>query len=255
MNDNPKTLIVIPARLESSRVPGKMLIKIGKYTMIQHMWRICSASKLAHKVVVATDSQKIINNIQQIGGQALLTSPHHSCGTDRVSEIARRFPNYSHIINVQGDMPLLKTQVIDKLINSFNQSPSEVITPCTPITSPDQINSLAVVKVVKSFDNHAIYFSRLPVPYNRDQKGKITYFRHIGIYGYQRKLILKFPQIKSKLEDIEKIELLRLLDNRFQIKLITTNYNETSVNTPQELKIVQEKFRQNLSTAKSISTK
>jgi len=235
-----KNIIVIPARYHSSRLRGKVLLKIVNKTLIEWVLENASKSKIADEIVVATEDENVYNFVNKLGYKCFITSDKHQSGTDRIGEVIMNFPNYYFIVNVQADEPFIKSEIIDKIFYELhNDKNAHIITPITQIKNLEEINNPNVVKVV--FDNHfyAIYFSRSPIPYNRS--GNAIYYKHIGIYGYKRDSLFSFINLKkSKLEEIEGLEQLRAIENGLKIKCIIVDYDGISVDTIEDL----EKARQ-----------
>jgi 3-deoxy-manno-octulosonate cytidylyltransferase (CMP-KDO synthetase) len=243
-------LAVIPARYGSTRFEGKPLADILGKPMIQHVYERVSQSKLIEKVVVATDDQRIMAAVHQFGGRAVMTSPQHSTGTDRVAEVARKLRS-EIIVNVQGDEPLIKGSVIDKAIRPLlNDKALAMSTLATKMNDVKDWNNPNIVKVVIDLKGFALYFSRSPIPYPRDLimeqpisascVGTAPFpkevFKHIGVYIYRRDFLLKFSNMKpTPLENLEKLEQLRALENGFRIKVIFADYEQMCVDTPEDL--------------------
>src|SRR3989338_4248227 len=230
-----KNIVVIPARYGSTRFPGKPLANIAGKAMIE--WVVLSAlnSGLSDGVVVATEDEKVFNFVRdrfaenkQKKVSVLMTSDKHNSGTDRVQEVVQKIPEAENIINLQGDEPLMPSEYIDKVFNLlFDECKKDSGTRKKLITSlvtrnSDDANNPNIVKAVMDSNGYALYFSRSPIPYYRDNKPdtEAVYYRHIGIYGYTRDAILAFSLLpSSQLENAEKLEQLRALENGIKIKL------------------------------------
>lgn len=227
-----KNVIVIPARLDSSRLPKKALLKeSGKY-LIQHVYEQCLKSKLADFVLVATDSGEIQEACKEFGASCVLTSRQHESGTDRVAE-AVKDTYFENIVNVQGDEPLIEPSYIDLLFQILaNRYPAvDYATLACPITSQEEHLNPNVVKVVLDSSNCAVYFSRTPIP-NGDFSSAL---RHIGIYGYTKKGLLEFSKTAAtKLEKIERLEQLRLIENRSMIDVSTVTQATLGIDTRED---------------------
>lgn len=234
-------LAVIPARLHSTRLPKKPLADILGKPMIQWVYERTSKASNIAKVVVATDSQQILKAVESFGGQAIMTSPDHKSGTDRLVEVARAYPEFNTIINVQGDEPMINPETLDYLIKKYFDASCETIaTLVKPAESKDEVLSPNCAKVVITHDNKALYFSRSPIPFDRDGTENANYLIHIGIYIYNRAFLLKFPNLKrSTLEETEKLEQLRVLENGYPIAVFQTESSSIGVDTPEDLELVR----------------
>jgi 3-deoxy-manno-octulosonate cytidylyltransferase (CMP-KDO synthetase) len=228
-----KTLIVIPARYASTRFPGKILAPLAGKPMIQWTWEAARRCKLADDVIVATDDARIVQVVEKFGGKALMTDPAHPSGTDRVAEVARQI-KASLYINLQGDEPLLKPEAVDALISGIGNA--DMATLAHPLESSAEYNDPAAVKVALNAAGEALYFSRSPIPHWRDGAPAQPGLRHIGIYAFTAHALQQFvnwPQ--SPLEQAEKLEQLRALENGLKIKVIVTPFRCVGVDTPQDL--------------------
>jgi 3-deoxy-manno-octulosonate cytidylyltransferase (CMP-KDO synthetase) len=250
-----KIAAVIPARYGSTRFKGKPLADILGKPMIQHVYEGVSQSKLIGEIIVATDDQRILEVVQSFGGRGVMTSPDHTTGSDRVAEVAREL-RFEIIVNVQGDEPLIKGSIIDKAIRPLLTD--ETISISTLMTRIDEVKDWLnphIVKVVVDHKNFALYFSRSPIPFPRDlhlerlesnpfgTKRPLPkrVYKHIGVYVYPRKFLLKFSKMKpTPLEKLEKLEQLRALENGYRIKLTPVDYEPICVDTPDDLQKVVE---------------
>ena len=240
-----KSAIIIPVRYGSSRFPGKPLTIIRGKTMIQHVYERALASKEADKIIVATDDKRIYKEVENFGGEVKMTSASHASGTDRVAEVARKL-KYDLIVNLQGDEPLIDSSLIDKSL-SFMKSDRKVKV-CTfrkQISDHNVINDPNVVKVVSDRNGFALYFSRHPIPFPRGEKeDKISYYKHIGIYTFDRKFLLEFSSLPpSPLESAEGLEQLRVLENGFKMKVLDTDYDPISVDIPEDIHAVKKAMK------------
>ncbi|MEK6583146.1 MAG: 3-deoxy-manno-octulosonate cytidylyltransferase [Nitrospirota bacterium] len=239
-------IVIIPARYDSTRFPGKPLAPLNGKPLIQHVYENSKKSKLAKEVMVATDSKAIFEAVLGFGGKAVMTSSSHASGTDRIAEAAASL-DYDIIVNVQGDEPLIRPEMIDDVIGLLDDKKAAMGTLIKKIENPEEIFDPNVVKAVFDKDGFAMYFSRAPIPFNRDewsdqQKAKScelrakSYYKHIGIYSYRKDVLLKLADMKPvKLEQIEKLEQLRALANGFRIKVKETLFETVGVDTPQDL--------------------
>lgn len=233
MNKNIKSIIVIPARFASTRFPGKPLVNLRNKPIIQHVYD--AVKGLGLPVIIATDNEIIEKSVKAFGANCMLTSPDHQSGSDRIAEVIKEL-DYDLIINVQGDEPFIQIEPLRELIQAFNDKSVDVASLMHKLTSPEEINNPNNVKVVCSKNNYALYFSRSPIPFNRDGNEEVTYFKHIGVYAYRKQALLDFVKLPmGKLEKIEKLEQLRFLENEYRIKMIETNYRGIGIDTPEDL--------------------
>lgn len=234
-----KVLCIIPARYDSTRFPGKALADIKGKPMIQWCYESSLKSKLINKLIVATDDKRIFDAVKKFGGEVVMTSKKHRSGTDRIAEAAKKF-KCDIVVNIQGDEPFIDYRTIDKAIDALRKDKNaQVSTVAKKITDKKEINSPNTVKVVFDDDFSALYFSRSVIPYDRDEKDKVNYYRHYGLYIYRKDYLMKLTKLpESKLEKIEKLEQLRVLENSGKIKIVLTNKDSVSIDTPEDLKKV-----------------
>jgi 3-deoxy-manno-octulosonate cytidylyltransferase (CMP-KDO synthetase) len=230
-----KVIAIIPARYASTRFPGKPLAKIQGIPMIEHVYRNVQSSKLIDEVWVATDDERIRQAVSSFGGKCVMTSPTHQTGTDRLAEASEHLAA-DLVINVQGDEPLIQGTMLDELVRPFLDNPSlEMATFKTKINNVEDVQDPNIVKVITNGSGYAIYFSRSPIPYNRDNR-EVDYYKHIGVYAYKEKFLKKFVTLpQSPLELAESLEQLRALENGTNILVIETNHELISVDTPEDL--------------------
>lgn len=231
--------VIIPARFASTRLPGKPLAKIGALTMIERVYRQAEKSG-ARSVCVATDDQKIVDEVQRFGGQVILTSAAHVSGTDRVYEAAQKLglADTDIVVNLQGDEPFVPAENITQVADLVASSNHPMSTLCYPIEAAEDIENPNVVKVVKSAAGHALYFSRANIPYTRNpEEGHPDYFRHIGIYGFNMAFLKQYAELsESSLEQAEKLEQLRVLENGFSIAIAVAQLEPPAgIDTPEDL--------------------
>jgi len=245
-----KISAVIPARYGSRRFEGKPLVDILGKPMVQHVYEGVHQSKLIDEVIVATDDQRILDAVKSFGGKAIMTSPTHPTGTDRVAEVTRKLKS-EIIVNVQGDEPLIIGSIIDKAIRPLLLD--DTLHMSTLMTRIEEVRDWLnphIVKVVVDQKNFALYFSRSPIPFPRDLNiGRLEsnpfgtsrplpqrVFKHIGVYVFRRKFLLNFSKMKpTPLEKLEKLEQLRALENGYRIKVTPVNYEPICVDTPEDL--------------------
>jgi len=234
-----KTAIIIPARLNSSRLKNKLLLVAKNKPVIQWVYEAATKAKLASQVIVACDDKKIYDAVKAFSGNVEMTSSEHKSGSDRIAEVAKRHPEIEYILNLQGDEPQMSPDVIDSLIEALHNSTADISTPVRKITSHEQIESPNCVKCVFTKDNFALYFSRHPIPYPRNAE-EAEYFAHIGMYAYKRESLLKMTSAPmAMIEKTESLEQLRALYNGMTIKIIQTNLNPVGIDTIQDF----EKFK------------
>ena len=237
--NNPLVIGVIPARYGSTRLPAKALAVIHGKPMIQHVYERCLKSRLLNEVMVATDDKRIYDAIMSFGGNVVMTSRKHKSGTDRIGEAVKNI-KCDIVVNIQGDEPMISPANIDKAILPLIASRVNVSTLCKKISSAGEITNPSVVKVVKDKNGMALYFSRCPIPFNRDKSKNVTYYKHIGLYVYRKEYLSKLVQLKpSKLELAEKLEQLRILESGEKIKVVETNIDSHSVDTPADLRKIR----------------
>lgn len=238
-----KILGIIPARYNSTRFPGKPLANINGKSMIQRVYEQCTLSKHLTKVLVATDDDRIANHIRDFGGMISMTSPQHQSGTDRCNEIIRNLTDekWDAVINIQGDEPYIHPDQIDLLCSMFEDDQTQIATLVKKITSPDELFNHNNVKVILNKRSEAIYFSRSPIPYNRNFPEQewlkySTYYKHIGIYGYRSHTLNEIAALpKTNLEITESLEQLRWIENGYMIKAGITSLESIAIDTPEDI--------------------
>jgi len=231
-------MIIIPARLASSRLPNKVLANIGNIPMVI---KTAKAVENIDSVTIATDSKEVINVAKNYGINAILTSQSCKSGTDRIYEATQKLnlPKDEIVINVQADEPFIEENVVKAVLDltkKYANNSDIIATSCYKIVSANKAEDPNLVKVVSNLDNMALYFSRSPIPYSRDTKLN-KYKAHLGIYGFTVKKLEKFCTMNSGvLEDIEKLEQLRVLDNGYKIALTEVQSNSFGIDTQEDLK-------------------
>jgi len=233
----PDVAAIIPARWGSTRFPGKPLHMIAGKPLIQHVWeRTCSARGIS-EVIIATDDMRIAQAAFDFGAEVSMTSPKHLSGTDRIAEVAKKLPaSITHVINVQGDEPVVDPALINRLAETLVANPkTPMITAANLFAGDEDVNNPNAVKVVLDRESNALYFSRSAIPFSRDRKSPVQYYRHQGIYGYSRKFLLEFIRWKPAiLEKIEQLEQLRALENGAKIRVLITKNASIGVDTPDD---------------------
>ena len=245
-----KSIAIIPARYASTRFPGKPLVMIKGKPMVQHVYERCV--NVFDLVVVATDDHRIEEAVKKFGGRVVMTSPLHPSGTDRCAEAANKMAlegyDFDIVVNVQGDEPSVHKEQLKLIVSCFSDQETDIATLLTPIDSVETLFSTDKVKAVYSSRNFALYFSRYPIPFQRDcDKAdwlkNHQYYLHLGLYAYRADVLQalsKLPQ--TPLEKCEKLEQLRWLENGFKIKTAITQYSNIGIDTPEDLR----KFEQQM---------
>lgn len=242
---------IIPARFASTRLMGKPLADIGGKPMIQHTYESALKSKLLHEVIIAVDDDKVAQVALGFGARVIVTPKDIATGSDRIAYVAEHLPQSDIIVNIQGDEPFIKGRMIDEAIEPlFFDKSVNVSTLAKKITRVDELLDPSIPKVVFDYHNFALYFSRSPIPYVRDARSNeealemVDIYKHIGLYVYRRESLLKFTSLpQTDLEQIEKLEQLRMLENSFKIKIVVTELESMSVDTPDDLEKAREIYR------------
>jgi 3-deoxy-manno-octulosonate cytidylyltransferase (CMP-KDO synthetase) len=245
-------IAIIPSRFQSSRFPGKPLALILGKPMIQHVYERVKQIKQIKEVIVATDDLRIHNKVLSFGGNSIMTGINNS-GTNRVYEAyIKHNKEYDLIVNVQGDEPLIKHEMIIDLIESFEKNKNiDFATLKHKILNEIDISNPNIAKVVVDLNNFAIYFSRSKIPYNRDSINNINYFKHIGIYAYKPNALKKFCSLPpSILETSEQLEQLRHIENRFKIFVKETQFDSIGVDRPEDVEKVENLIKSNFNEKK-----
>lgn len=234
---------VIPARYASTRLPGKPLLEIAGKPMIQHVYERAQKAELVNRVIVATDDDRIFDAVKRFGGEAVMTSDAHKSGTDRLAEVASSLES-DIIVNVQGDEPMIDPDMIDEAIRPLIGDGSIVMGSLkAEIQDEAELNNPNIVKVVVDKNDFALYFSRYSIPYFRDAPPVSSpkgHFKHIGLYVYRREFLLEYAGLpQTPLEEAEKLEQLRALENGYRIKVPTTRFQSVGVDTEEDLERVR----------------
>ncbi|HEV2991667.1 MAG TPA: 3-deoxy-manno-octulosonate cytidylyltransferase [Candidatus Angelobacter sp.] len=236
------TIAIIPARLASTRLPRKILREIAGKSMLAHVYEAVKRSPLLREVIIATDSEDVLQVAKSNGWRAEITSSQHRSGTDRVHEVAQRVAADIYV-NVQGDEPLARPEHLEALLRPMNRTEvmvSTIMTPCPP----HDIDNPNAVKVVTDKQGRALYFSRSTIPFNRDQRTGVQYFKHLGFYAYRKAALDRFCQLpESTLEAAERLEQLRFLENGTDIYIEQTPFDTVGVDTEEDLRRVEEMLR------------
>jgi 3-deoxy-manno-octulosonate cytidylyltransferase (CMP-KDO synthetase) len=230
-----KIAVVIPARHASTRFPGKPLFPLAGKPMVQHVWERCSRAKGVQRVIVATEDGRIADACARFGAECVMTSEKCRSGTDRVAEVARKkLKGFTHVINVQGDEPLVDPGTITKLARAMAASRDVAMITSASVFEPgDDVANPNAVKVVVDRTGDALYFSRSPIPFVRNETPGLKFLRHQGIYGYTLKLLFQFVKWKpTLLEQAESLEQLRALENGTKIRVVPVKHLSVGVDTP-----------------------
>ncbi|MBI5183919.1 MAG: 3-deoxy-manno-octulosonate cytidylyltransferase [Nitrospinae bacterium] len=239
-----KITAIIPARYSSTRFKGKVLADICGRPMIQHIFERVTKASVIDKVIIATDDSRIFETVRGFGGDVKMTSSTHRSGTDRISEVAKGLDS-DIIINVQGDEPMIEPEMIDQVGSLLlNDRDVKMGTLCTRIANKEELRDPNVVKVVMDKSGYALYFSRFPIPFNRDNIPYIALpvpcYRHIGLFAYKREFLLKISQLpETPLEKVERLEQLRVLEHGYRIKVAETDSTTIGVDTEEDLEKVR----------------
>ena len=246
---NPRALGVIPARFNSSRFPGKPLALIGGKSLVQHVYERARRAGSLSRLLVATDDERIARAVEEFGGEAVMTSPKHPSGTDRLAEVARRI-RADIYVNVQGDEPLLEPSDLDLLVECLRSEPKvDMATLSTPLTDAAAARDPNVVKVVCDAGECALYFSRSPIPHPyapggdpgaADRRPSVPWRRHVGVYAYRKRALLEFASWpRSTLEAIEGLEQLRALEHGWKVRVLPARGRYLGVDTPEDVVAVE----------------
>lgn len=233
-----KITAVIPARYAANRFPAKLMQDLGGKTVIRRTYEAALKTGLFHEVFVVTDAAMIADEIQKHGGKALLSKTEHESGSDRIAEAVQDLQT-DIVVNVQGDEPFIDTESLSRLIAVFkddNQARIDLASLMTPLHGQEAIENPNHVKVVTDQHGFALYFSRAPIPFNRDKVPSGNYFRHIGVYAFRKQALLDFAKWPpSHLEMTEKLEQLRYLEHGKRIRMVETLHAGIGIDTPQDL--------------------
>lgn len=237
-----KTIALIPARYAATRFPAKLMQMLGNKTVIRHTYENTRNTLLFDEVMVVTDHEIIFNEINVNGGYAVMSHGKYESGSDRIADAVRDI-DVDVVINVQGDEPFVNKNTLEKLIRAFDDDNVQVASLMCPITAEEDIQNPSYVKVVTDVNRYALYFSRHPIPYMRDRDTGITFFKHIGIYGYRKNALMDFTTwARTPLERAEMLEQLRYLENGVRIKMIETPEAPLSIDTPEDLEKARKVF-------------
>lgn len=233
-----RKIALIPARYAASRFPGKMMANLAGKTVILRTYESALKTGLFDDVAVVCDHQVIYDEITSNGGRAIMSKREHECGTDRIAEAAADM-DAEIIVNVQGDEPFTRREPLEKLLSVFEGGAGQSIQVASlmqVLTDPVSIVDPNFVKVAVDLHSNALFFSRSPIPYHRNQDMVPLYYEHIGVYAFRKKTLIDFTQLPmSPLEIAEKIECLRYLENGIPMKMVLTDYMGVEIDTPEDL--------------------
>lgn len=242
-----RTVIVIPARLQSTRLPRKVLLDLGGKPVIQRVYEACTRAKLHHEIWIAADSLEVMEACLRFTSNVIMTSEHHPSGTDRIAEVMNTV-EADLVINVQGDEPFFNAGIIDRLITAMQQTDAAMASVCAPVIDQTELHNPNLVKVIMDINGYAIYFSRFAIPFSRDKEvaDVSVYRKHMGIYAYRTTFLKEFITMPvSFLEASEKLEQLRAIENGYKIKMIEVKSIEKGIDTPEDLELARKKIKDN----------
>jgi 3-deoxy-manno-octulosonate cytidylyltransferase (CMP-KDO synthetase) len=256
-NHQQKVIAIIPARLNSTRLEGKLLLSLNGQPLILHTLEQTKKARNINRIIVATDSREIFEVIEASGNEAVMTSPNHQSGSDRIAEVAETLPENSVIVNVQGDEPTISPNTIEAAVEAIlDDKTIDIATTCEKIGDYRDVLSPDVVKVVTDKNNFALYFSRSPIPFPREavknygnlenalyeDSNLIALFRkHTGLYVYRREYLLRFTKFEQTiLEKTEMLEQLRALENGARIKVVEVAENSIGIDTAEDFERLKE---------------
>lgn len=243
----PSIVAILPSRWGSSRFPGKSLHPIAGKPLVQHAWERAKEASHINRVIIATDDERIAEAARSFGAEVAMTCPDHQSGTDRIAEVARTLSGITHVINVQGDEPLVDPALLNRLATSLIEDPTlDMVTAANPFSPEDNPDDPNLVKTVLDASGNALYFSRSRIPYLRDEKNRADappYLRHHGLYGFSLPFLLRFVSWPpSSLEKTEQLEQLRALENGARVRVLITDHASIGVDTPAQVEIVEKQL-------------
>lgn len=247
-----ETIGIIPARYHSTRLAGKVLLKIAGKPVIQHVYERAKKAKLLDALWIATDDARIKAVASSFGAEVVMTSSTHTSGTDRLAEVVRKL-SVPYVVNIQADEPLVAPAMVDLLVETLEKEKKEVgivtlYRPLRRLADKEDISNPNVVKVVMDREHYAVYFSRATIPYHRKTtpSGPPVYYKHLGFYAYRRDFLLRFSAMEpSPLEQAEGLEQLRVLENGGKIRMAESPYNTIGVDTHEDLEKVRKILERN----------
>jgi len=240
-----KKIIVIPARLSSTRLPNKVLLDLKGKTILQRVYEQCLKVNGVF-VLIATDSQKVKKSCLKFTQNVIMTSDEHKSGTDRITEAINGL-DYEAVVNVQGDEPFISPLLIERLFKTLETERVQVVTACKRVSTFEDLFDSNIVKLVKDYENNALFFSRSCIPHIRDKSQLFVdeknffensiFYKHVGVYGYKKDFLTKYPTlVKSNLEKLEMLEQLRILESGFKIKVLESKFESIGIDTKDDYK-------------------
>ncbi|MDR1497632.1 MAG: 3-deoxy-manno-octulosonate cytidylyltransferase [Puniceicoccales bacterium] len=241
--------VVIPARLASTRLPRKVLLDLCGKPVIQHVWERAKKMRSADRIVILADGAEIAQVAHAFGAEVILTPPECPSGTARLAAALEKLPG-DFFLNIQGDEPCIPPELLDAIVTRWQQTHCELVTAVARLLDPEKLASPNVVKVVRDKNDRAIYFSRSPVPFRRGlpitewlADGSVSYFSHIGVYGYTRDSVVTYASLPiSRLEQIESLEQLRFIEHGKTFQTVETDYHPVSIDTPDDMEKARQLF-------------
>lgn len=226
---------IIPARYGATRFEGKVLADLMGKSVLQHVWENAKRASTLDDLIVATDEEKVKEEVERFGGKVVLTAKEHKTGTDRLREVVNPIDT-KVVVNIQADEPLLHPSMIDDIVRPLLEDKDISMTTLKKkITDPEDLRNPNVVKVVTDKNGYALYFSRSPIPFPRFHDG-VVFYKHIGLYGFTKEFLFTFTTLPvSALENIEGLEQLRVLENGYKIKVAETQFDTIGIDTPEDL--------------------
>ena len=244
-----KSICIIPARLQSTRLPEKLLMQLGEKSIIEHVYSHCQNADVFSDILIAVDDKRLFEHCRTFSDSVIMTSNEHQSGTDRIHEAYLQSGlQADFIVNVQADEPFLSSQHIVNIVKAHHTSQCDVMTAMTRIQDIEELYASSCVKVVTGSDGKALYFSRAIIPFMRDLPmeewlNHHTYMKHIGVYSYTQNSLNTFVQIPpGRLEQIEKLEQLRLLEKGYSYSCIELEYDGFGIDTPEDYQKAKQRF-------------
>lgn len=230
-----KIICIIPSRLQSTRLARKPLLPIQGKAMVQWTYENAKKADFIDEVIVATDSEEIAEVIQKIGGKAIMTDPNLPTGSERVALVAEQYSDAQVIINLQGDEPFIKPKMLKQLISPYLDGEMPEMTTLAYPLDKEKYHAPGTVKVITDKNNHALYFSRSPIPYYRSTELTAPVYNHMGLYAFRRDFLMLYKTLPAtQLEKVECLEQLRVLEHGYKIRVCLTDEKTLEVNTPEE---------------------
>lgn len=239
--------LCIPARLGSTRLPRKVLLDLGGKPVVQRVWEQAKKVKKAKRIVILTDADEVAKVARGFGAEVIMTSPDCPSGTARMASVLDQLPG-EFFLNIQGDEPLIKPELLDDLISCWEKTQCALVTAVSQITETERLLAASVVKVVRGENGQALYFSRSPIPHLRgvdihEWVKRRTYWAHLGVYGYNRATLARYLQLApTELEATESLEQLRFLAHGMTFQTVVTDYHPIAIDTPEDMEAARKLF-------------